>query len=186
MTPYIPSPIFILTGPPGAGKSSIARALLQRFPFGFHIPLDDLREWVVSGVAHPVPTWTDETTRQFTLARQGAVQLARQYANAGFAVVIDDIVNLEDVAVHFSSALDGYPFHKVILLPSIAVALQRNRDRTNKTFDTNILDAPIHSIYQWFSEQVIPPDEWLVIDSSKLTIDETVERILSHFHQGTN
>lgn len=180
------APIFLITGPPGAGKSSVAVSLLQRFPFGFHLPMDDLRDWVVSGIAHPIPTWTDETTRQFNLARQGAVQLARQYANAGFAVVIDDIVNIEDVARHFSAALDGYPFHKVLLLPSIAVALQRNRDRTNKTFDTNILDAPIRSIHHWFSQQVVSAEEWLTLDNSDLTIDETVDRILSHFDHAIN
>jgi chloramphenicol 3-O-phosphotransferase len=182
MPSITPSPIFLITGPPGAGKSSVAVSLLQRFPFGFHLPLDDLREWVVSGIAHPVPNWTQETTRQFDLARQGAVQLAKQYANAGFAVVIDDIVNVQDVTRHFSPALERYSFHKIILLPSITVALQRNRERTNKRFDTNVLDTPIRNIHQWFSEQVVAPKEWLILDTSDLTIDETVDRILSHFH----
>jgi len=173
------APIFLITGPPGAGKSSVARALLGRFPFGFHIPLDDLREWVVSGVAHPVPTWNDETTRQFTLARQGALYLAKQYADAGFAVVIDDIVNVQDVDQLFSPALEVYQFHKVILLPSVTTAIQRNQERTNKAFDTSILDEPIRNIHKWFREQAAPPNEWLAIDNSTLTIDETVDVILS-------
>ena len=48
-------PIFLLSGTPGAGKSSVATALMQHFEFGLHIPVDDLREWVVSGLADPVP-----------------------------------------------------------------------------------------------------------------------------------
>lgn len=40
---------------------------MNRFERGFHVPIDDLREWVVSGCAHPIG-WTDETTRQFLLA----------------------------------------------------------------------------------------------------------------------
>jgi adenylate kinase family enzyme len=40
-------PIVLLTGSPGAGKSTLAMALAQRFPFGVHIPIDDLRTRVV-------------------------------------------------------------------------------------------------------------------------------------------
>lgn len=58
---------FIVTGTPGAGKTSVGKALLQQYEFGIHIPIDDLREWVVSGIAHLLPAWTDETTRQFWL-----------------------------------------------------------------------------------------------------------------------
>jgi hypothetical protein len=48
---------------------------MRRFSFGIHIPIDDLREWVVSGMAQAVPLWTEETERQFRLARHSAVQI---------------------------------------------------------------------------------------------------------------
>ena len=45
---------------------------MRRFPFGLHIPVDDLREWVVSGISQPVPEFTAETGRQFhSGARRG-------------------------------------------------------------------------------------------------------------------
>jgi hypothetical protein len=86
------SPIFVITGTPAVGKSTAAIALLRRFPFGLHIPIDDLREWVVAGVVEPVPQWTPEAARQFLLARQSAADVARRYAQAGFAVAIDDVL----------------------------------------------------------------------------------------------
>ena len=53
MTPGEHGFIVLITGTPGAGKSVTAAALMRRFPFGLHIPVDDLREWVVSGISAP-------------------------------------------------------------------------------------------------------------------------------------
>jgi tRNA uridine 5-carbamoylmethylation protein Kti12 len=56
--------IFLLSGMPAVGKSSVSKALMQRFDKGVHIPVDDLRAMVVSGMVHPVPTWTDAAAAQ--------------------------------------------------------------------------------------------------------------------------
>ena len=52
------SPIFLISGTPASGKSSVSLALMRRFARGVHLAVDDLREMVISGIAHPVPEWT--------------------------------------------------------------------------------------------------------------------------------
>src|SRR5690349_17519210 len=113
-----PPVIYIISGTPGAGKSTVSDALMKRFPKGLHIPLDDLREWVASGRADPVPTWTPETTRQFTLARKSAAQVARVYASEGYAVAIDDVIFPYEAEALFAEPLVDFPIRKVLLRPS--------------------------------------------------------------------
>jgi chloramphenicol 3-O-phosphotransferase len=171
------APIFLLTGTPGSGKSSVARELLQRFEFGLHLPVDDLREFVVSGISHPVPDWTEETGRQFRLARESAAVTAKLYANNGFAIVIDDVISSDDISSIFEAAFAEFDFHKILLQPQLEVALERNRTRTNKNFDPSFLEEPIRQIYAWMSAQELPKD-WLRLDSSELNLEQTVDAIL--------
>ena len=130
------SPVFIVSGTPGSGKSSVSVALIQRFEFGLHISVDDLREWVVSGIAQPVPKTTPESDRQFALARRSAAQLASTYAKAGFAVAIDDVIDPENAKNLIEHVLSPVPVYKVLLRPQLQEALRRNAERANKTFDT--------------------------------------------------
>lgn len=171
--------IFLITGVPGSGKTSVATALMQRFPFGVHIPIDDLREWVVSGIAQPVPIWTEETERQFRLARQAAVQIALNYVQAGFAVAIDDVIVPADAKIFSDSALSVYPFHKILLQPQLDVALERNALRTKKNFDISILEDTIQHLYQWFLTQRFTEVGWISLDNTHLTVEQTVDIILA-------
>ena len=172
-------PIFLITGAPGAGKTTVSTTLMQRFPFGLHIPVDDLRLWVVSGIAHPVPIWTDETTRQFKIARRAAAHTARLYAEAGFAVAIDDVLFPQAADEEFVKPLEGHTVHKVLLRPTLEVALQRNAQRTNKTFDTSLLTDEVRNLHGYMSVPMYERWGWHVIDTSEMSLEDTVEEILS-------
>lgn len=171
------NPIYIITGTPGAGKTTVATALMQRFPFGLHIPCDDLRGWVVAGNAPPVPTWTAETERQFRLSRRTAVEMATRYADAGFAVAIDDVLFEPAYSEQFAPWLAGYTVCKVLLAPNREVALQRNLTRTNKDFDTALLNDTTLQLHGELLAANRPQDGWRVIDSSRQSVAETVDSL---------
>jgi predicted kinase len=121
------------------GKSTVAKLLARHWPRGVCIPVDDLREWVVSGLAQPVPRFTEETARQFALARRSAAMVARNYHAAGFAVVIDDVVPAVHLREEYLPALHGLPVVPFLLLPPLDVVLARNAGRANKNFDASVL-----------------------------------------------
>ncbi|MEO8285818.1 MAG: AAA family ATPase [Chloroflexota bacterium] len=174
------APIFLLTGTPGAGKTSVSNALMKRFPFGLHIPVDNLREWVVSGLADPVPVWTAETTRQFRLARNAAAHTARLYADAGFAVVIDDVIWPHEAAELFEEPLEPHALHKVLLRPDLDSAQARNATRTNKSYDTEGLRGLIEVVHDAMLPSEYEAAGWAVVDSTHLSLEETVDEILKH------
>ena len=171
------SPVFVITGQLSAGKSTVAKALLDRFPFGYHIDVDGIREMVSSGLAGPLE-WTDETSRQFALAVRASAALARVYADAGFAVAIEGGIDPEQV----EAALTDHGLRDrmvgVVLHPPLEIALERNRSRQTKAFDTSILEGAMREIDADLARDAARPG-WHEIDNSDEVVAVTVERILS-------
>lgn len=167
------SNIFLVTGPPGAGKSCTCRELLSRFDRGVHIEVDRFREAVVSGYASPVDEWTSETNRQFELARKAAVETARMYLHAGFAVAIDDVVFPDVLAGVYKAAFPDLV--AVMLCPGGRVCLERNAARLNKDFDPAVLADTISSLSR---EMAVKSEGFVILDNSGMSIVETAESIL--------
>jgi hypothetical protein len=172
-----PLPVVVLTGQLAAGKSTVARAVLDRFPLGYLVDVDAVREQVTSGLAGPLG-WTEETSRQFGLAVEGAAALAAVYQPAGFAVAVEGAV--DPVQVDLALEAVGLLGRRVgvVLHPRLEVALERNRTRSTKTFDTSVLDAVMASIDADLSASP-PPPGWTVLDTSDEDPATTTERVLA-------
>ena len=171
-------PIYIVTGPPAVGKSSFCVALMRRYPFGLHIPVDDLREMVVSGIAHPVG-WTDETTRQFDLAAHAAADLAVRYQDAGFAVALDHCHSPPQLAALAEARFTGRPVVRIALVSSLETNLQRNATRTNKDFDAAILIPTIERLNPMYRTYDLTSEGWVVLPNDGPSVEEAVDRLLA-------
>ncbi|CAN5552144.1 hypothetical protein BH11ARM1_BH11ARM1_13490 [soil metagenome] len=170
-------PIFVVTGAPAVGKSTFCTELMQRFDLGFHVPVDNLRDWVVSGIANPL-NWCDETSRQFKLAELAAADVARRYNDAGFAVAIDHCQELPVLDELILESLPGRKVIRIALTCDLEVNLQRNRDRTNKTFDHQILVATIENLNPKYREPEKVDAQWNTIENHPNRLYEAIDRAI--------
>ena len=121
--------ILVLSGPPGAGKTSVAEAICERYDRMLRVEVDTLRHWVCAGYRHP---WAGDAQweEQRLLATRNACAIARESIAARYAVVIDDLALAADLAA-YRDALTGVDaiVEAVTLLPDLVTTLARDGGR---------------------------------------------------------
>jgi len=174
-------PVFILIGPPAVGKSTTSKALASKFSKSIHIPVDDIRNMVISGLVLPSLEWSPELIQQINLARESVIQMALNYQRAGFAVVIDDFVDPHQLS-EYRAFLNEPRIYKFILYPNKDTAHARNSQRAGDDAGRDYIDEGIHIVYQQlnFMIELLRKDGWVVLDTTELSIEETVLEILKH------
>jgi 2-phosphoglycerate kinase len=170
-------PIFFITGPPAAGKSTLAEELASRFELGIAIPMDDVREWVTQGIAHPL-NWNEETSRQFDLALDAAVDIAIRYNDAGFAVVIEHCHQPPRIAEVFKERLNQRKTILIALAPDLQANHFRNESRTTKSFDASELKPSIEALNPLYRSDHVDLASFVRIDNTDLNVVETAEIVL--------
>ncbi len=83
--------VFIITGPPASGKSSVSQRLAEMSKNGAVINVDEIRHMIKGGYSAP---WNNNRTaeKQKELAIRNACSLANNFIENGIDVFIDDVV----------------------------------------------------------------------------------------------
>ena len=170
--------ICLITGPAGAGKSSVSKELAKKFEKSVVIDTDYLRHMIVGGLIRPWP-WNEEVKNQTFLAVKNACMLASNFLEAGFNVIINDVASktlLEEYMKFLPKNLKIF-----LLFPTLEALMKR--------FDTRGIDEELRKrtpeLHEKFTKRKNEYD-WQVIDSSDQTLQETTAQIFTYLINGKN
>lgn len=160
------APLLVLSGPPGAGKTTVAGLLVQRRAPAVHLRGDDFWHVIAGG---PVPPYLPEAHTQNEVVVTAVAAAAAAYAAGGYFTVLDTIVVpwfLERVRAEADRRHVAMAY--VVLRPSLQVVLARAR--------RDLLDSdPLRAMHAAFAD--LGPHEAAVIDSSSQSPEETAEAV---------
>lgn len=171
--------VFLMTGIQAAGKSAVAQALAERLERSVHVRGDLFRRMVVNGRVEMGPAEpSPEAIRQLRLRYALATSVADGYADAGFTVVLQDIV-LGTYLTDMIASIRTRPRYVVILAPRADVVRTRDEARqaargkvAYKPGDEGVAELDAHLRRE-------TPHIGLWLDTSEQTVNETVEEILA-------
>ncbi|NUR92758.1 MAG: AAA family ATPase [Nonomuraea sp.] len=163
----------IVTGMPGAGKSTVTRLVADRLKRAARLDGDVISRLIVSGRLGALGKPPDEAARQVELCNRNLCTLANNFSDAGFTPVIDWVIPSRAQLDFFVSLLPARQVLFLVLAPGIEVCRYRNTIRDpREQFDFDgyeDLDADmkreVGDVGWWF-------------DTAGLTPEETVDRII--------
>lgn len=178
--------VLLVTGISASGKSTVGQLLAERLG-GAHVRGDVFRRMIVpERRAHgrrPVqvrvemtPDLDPEAVRQLELRYRIAAMVADSYFDAGFRVVVQDVI----VGVHlerYVASIRSRPLYVTVLIARPKVIAAREADRGKTGFGHWSIEA----LDEVLCTQTPRIGLWL--DNSDQTPDETVDEILKRLDE---
>ncbi|MGB8961461.1 MAG: AAA family ATPase [Pseudonocardiaceae bacterium] len=122
--------LLLVTGPPAAGKSTVARILADRFEPSAVVGGDAFFGFLTRGA---IPPWLPEANDQNDIVVHAAAAAAGQYASGGYLTVYDGVVYPWFLPAFATATGLAHPDY-LVLLPSLERCVERVRTRRGHGF----------------------------------------------------
>lgn len=170
--------MIVLTGPPGAGKSTVAGLLADRLTPSVHLHSDDFWRYIKRGLIAP---YLPEADHQNQVVLKALSSAAFAYASGGYQVVYDGVVGPWFIDLFRTMAKEqSVALSYVILRPSQDTTLERATSRTGEALTD---PEPVRSLHRQFTN--LGRYEAHVLDSTAMTAEATADRIMRDIADGT-
>jgi cytidylate kinase len=136
--------LLVITGPPGAGKSTISSILVNRAERSVLIAGDAFFGFLARGAVLP---WLPEAKEQNETVTQASATAAGRFASGGFMTVYDGIVGPWLLST-FAAATGLDDLDYVIVLPQVDVCVARVATRHDHGFDDEPATRKVHAEFE--------------------------------------
>ena len=163
--------VLLVSGVPGAGKTTVSRLLAAGLPRSALIHGDEIHQLVVTGRVYPNEAPGEEAERQMVLRDRNIAALADNLTAAGFLVVVDDVFVYRARLTRLLSLMKSRPVYLAMLAPGLETLRQRDATRGDKSVFQiwGHLDAVMRSEM---------PGVGLWLDTTDQTPEQTVDHLL--------
>ncbi len=140
--------LLVLTGPPGAGKSTVARAVVASLDRAALVRGDDFFAHVARGAVDP---WLPAASEQNAVLLSAAAAATGRLVAGGYPTVYDGVLGAWSLERFLADT--GLPcLHYAVLLPSESRCVERVATRTGHGFTD---EAAARSLHRQFSAAVV-------------------------------
>lgn len=162
--------VIVLTGPPGAGKNTVAQIIAKGRSKCAVIDVDLVR-WMILQ-PHKAPWEGNAGKEQQTLGVQNACLLASNFLKEAYEVIILDVLT-PDTAKLYKKELQANSVKIILLLPIYEEIRRRNALRPPR-----LKESEVKMLYDQ-QKALTGYDE--IIDNTNLFPEETAQKIIQHY-----